>query len=416
MSDRAAAGSETRQIAAGLRVLVVDDEPHIRALIGRLLDEMGVNTIVTCPDGPQALRSIESERVDVMVLDLNMPVVRGEEVALRTLDRWPSAAIIVVTGDASIEATVELMRAGVLDLLRKPIELRVLRQALRRAIKHAGVAARPTGKSGRQVGRYHVLEETGTGGMGAVYRARDGEAGRIVALKTLRAFNPSPDHQVRFQIESATMARLKHPHIVEVHDIGIHEGTHYLVMDFIDGVDLAELIYRNRLTIGQGIELMAKVADAVGYAHGEGVLHRDLKPSNILVDAQGEPAVIDFGLAKLLNSGMRLTHSDVVIGTFGYLAPERILGGEVDEGVDIYSIGAILYEMFTHRLPYERPDQSDIYPDFTQPAEPVASINPNVPADLEAIVHRAISVERANRHPTAKVLAQELRGFLAANG
>jgi FixJ family two-component response regulator len=406
------AGTETRQIAAGMRTLVVDDEPHVRALLARLCEEFGFLNVEPYSNAAAALAAVKKRKVDLMLLDLNMPVVRGEEVAFRTLEKWPDCVIIVVTGDASVEATVELMRAGVFDLIAKPVELSVIRATLRRAVKRLGVREHTTGPVERRIGRYEVIEEIGSGGMGSVYKAREPITDEIVAIKTLRMFKPNPDQEIRFQIEASTMARLDHEHIVRVRDTGLHEGTHYLVMDFIPGVDLAELIYRNRLTIGRGAEIIAKVADAVGYAHREGVLHRDLKPSNILVDAASEPHVIDFGLAKLLNSGLRLTHSDVVIGTFGYLAPERILGGKIGEGVDVYAMGAILYEMFTHRLPYERPDQQDIYPVFTVAATPPRELNPNVPEDLENICMRAIAVERKKRYSSADDLARDLRSFL----
>lgn len=405
-------GDDTRQIAGSLRTLVVDDEPHVRALLARLCEEFAFGRIESYANAAEALAAVKRGRVDLMLLDLNMPVVRGEEVAFRTLERWPECVVVVVTGDASVEATVELMRAGVFDLVKKPIELGVLRATLRRAVKRMGTRAKAPGPVERRIGRYEVMEEIGSGGMGAVYKAREPVTDELVAIKTLRMFKPSPDQELRFQIEASTMARLDHPHIVRVRDMGLHEGTHYLVMDYIEGVDLAELIYRNRLTIGRGVELLAKVCSAVAYAHKEDVLHRDLKPSNVLVDAAGEPHIIDFGLAKLQNSGLRLTHSDVVIGTFGYLAPERILGGAIDLGVDVYALGAILYEMFTHRLPYERPDQQDVYPVFSTPATPPRELNPNVPTDLEAICLKAIAVERKQRHATAEDLARDLRAFL----
>ena len=142
------------------------------------------------------------------------------------------------------------------------------------------------------------------------------------------------------------------------------------------------------------------------------MLHRDLKPSNVLIDPLGEPHIIDFGLAKYLHSSLRLTRTDLVLGTFGYLAPERLFGGEIDEGVDIFSLGAILYEMLTHTLPYEREDDPEGFPIFTEAPRPPSLVNAAVPPDLDVICLKAIAVERSDRYPTAGAFAVDLRAFL----
>lgn len=395
-----------------LRAIVVDDEPHIRSLLVRLLQQAGFTHIEELPDGKAALSAIERERVDLMLLDLAMPGLRGEEVARRTLELWPRAAVIVITGHATIDGAVELMKCGIFDLVRKPFEFRTLRATLGRAVERLG--ARPTtgGPPDRKLGQYTLLSELATGGMGTVYRAKDTKTDEIVALKILRVGRPDPEQVVRFQMEASTLARLKHGNIVAVHDIGLHDGVHFLAMAFIEGVHLGELIYANKLSFRRGLQLLATVAEAVEHAHSHGVLHRDLKPSNILVDAAGVPHIIDFGLAKYLHSSLRLTRTDLVLGTFGYLAPERLAGGTIDEGVDVFSLGAILYEMLTHRLPYERENDPEGFPIFNEALRPPSAINEAVPAPLDAIALRALAVDRHARYPSAGAMAADLRRFL----
>lgn len=400
---------------SALRALVVDDEPHIRALLVRLLQQAGFSRIEELPDGRAAMASVERERVDLMLLDLAMPELRGEEVARRALQLWPRAAVIVITGHATIEGAVDLMKIGIFDLVRKPFEFRTLRATLGRAVERLGAQKPAPGPASKTIGHYTLHSELASGGMGTVYRARDLQTDREVALKLLRVGRPDPEQVVRFQMEASTLARLKHPNIVAVHDIGLHEGVHYLAMEFVEGVHLGELIYANRLSFRLGLELLATVAEAVEHAHQHGVLHRDLKPSNVLVDPHGVPHIIDFGLAKYLHSSLRLTRTDLVLGTFGYLAPERLFGGIIDQGVDIFSLGAILYEMLTHTLPYEREDDPEGFPVFTEGAAPPSAKNTSVPPMLDAICLKAIAVERAGRYASAGAFAGDLRRFLRAS-
>ncbi|MHC5020325.1 MAG: serine/threonine-protein kinase [Planctomycetota bacterium] len=416
MSDRQVA-SNARETDGGsptttLRALVVDDEPHIRSLLVRLLQQAGFNRIEELPDGKAAVAAIEREQVDLMLLDLAMPGIRGEEVARRTLELWPRAAVIVITGHATIDGAVDLMKSGVFDLVRKPFEFRTLRATLGRAVDRLGARPATAGPADRKLGKYALLNELASGGMGTVYRAKDTETEQIVALKILRVGRPDPEQVVRFQMEASTLARLEHANIVAVHDIGLHEGVHFLAMAFIEGVHLGELIYANKLSFRRGLQLLATVAEAVAHAHEHGVLHRDLKPSNILVDADGTAHIIDFGLAKYLHSSLRLTRTDLVLGTFGYLAPERLAGGTIDEGVDIFSLGAILYEMLTHRLPYERENDPEGFPVFNEKLRPPSAINHAVPEPLDAICMRALAVDRAARYASAAEFAADLRTFL----
>ncbi|MCI0340441.1 MAG: response regulator [Planctomycetales bacterium] len=408
-----AAGGDrpSRPALSTLRALVVDDEENIRALLARLLEQAGLQRIEAIADGRSAIEAVKAERVDLMLLDLAMPGATGEEVARETLERWPDATIIVITGHGTIDSAVDLMKAGVFDFLRKPFEFRTLRATLAKALEKIG-SPELRGPRESRVGRFVVVAEIASGGMGTVYRARDPGTGETVAVKVLHMVRPDPEHIVRFQVEGMSIARLRHPNIVSVRDTGLHDGKPYLAMEYIEGVSLGELIYGNRLSFRRGLDLLAIVGDAVEHAHQQGVLHRDLKPSNVLVDTAGIPHVIDFGLAKFLHASLKLTRTDLVLGTFGYLAPERLLGTDVDEGVDVYSLGAILYEMLTHRLPYERENDPEGMPVFSEPAVPPSRWNPVVPPALDQLTLRAIAVARPDRHPRAADFAADVRRFL----
>ena len=404
--------SASASVARRIRALVVDDEAHIRSLLVRVLQQAGFSRIDEAGDGDAALAAVQRERVDLMLLDLAMPGTRGEEVARRTLELWPKAAVIVITGNATIEGAVDLMKNGVFDLVRKPFDFRTLRATIGRALERIGARTTGAQRAETRFGKYVVVSELASGGMGTGYRAPDPPTPAGGALQVLRVVRPDPENVVRFQMEASTLARLNHPNIVTVKDIGLHEGVHFLAMEYIEGVHLGELIYPNRLSFRRGLDILATVAEAVEHAHRHGVLHRDLKPSNIIIDPKGVPHIIDFGLAKFLHSTLRLTRTDLVLGTFGYLAPERLTGDGIDEGVDIFSLGAILYEMLTHRLPYEREGDAEGFPVFADGPVAPRTYNPGVPAELERVCLRAIAVERAARYGRAGELAGDLRDFL----
>ena len=198
----------------------------------------------------------------------------------------------------------------------------------------------------RRLGDYELLEEVARGGMGVVFRARQVSLDRIVAVKVLRdAWLATPAQIKRFRAEAANAAKLKHPNIVAVHEVGEQGGQHYFAMDLVEGKNLAELTREGPLPPRRAAETVKKVAEAVQHAHQEGVLHRDIKPSNVLLDAQGEPQVTDFGLARPMDDESSLTLTGQVLGTPGYMAPEQVRGERVGPAADVYALGAILFEI-----------------------------------------------------------------------
>ncbi|MBN1207457.1 MAG: serine/threonine protein kinase [Myxococcaceae bacterium] len=268
----------------------------------------------------------------------------------------------------------------------------------------------------RRVGHYALVERIARGGMGVVYKARHVLLDRMVALKMIAEAELASDAEVQdMLVEARWIARLDHPNIVPLYEVGEHEGRHYFAMKLMKGRSLADEMERFRGLPRTAARLVATVAQAVHYAHQRGVLHRDLKPENLLLDASGVPHVADFGVAKALDKEAGGTQPDSVVGTLGYMAPEQALprGQSLSVAADVYSLGGILYELLTGRLPFEaaRPDAMLA---LMLEAEPVApgEIDPGLPRELEAICLKCLEKEPARRYGSAAELADELERFL----
>ena len=206
-----------------------------------------------------------------------------------------------------------------------------------------------------ELGDYELLEEIGRGGQGVVFRARQKSLNRIVALKVIRLGQwASKVHLKRFRLEAEAAARLEHPGIVPIHEVGERDGSCYFSMKFIEGGQLDEVVRRTPMSIRQAADLIAKVARTVHYAHGHGILHRDIKPGNILLDAKGEPHLTDFGLARLVESESSVTQTLDVLGTPSYMAPEQAVGNNeaISSVTDVYGLGAVLYQLLTGQPPF----------------------------------------------------------------
>ena len=280
----------------------------------------------------------------------------------------------------------------------------------------AGRAARALG----DFGEYELLEEIGRGGMGVVYKARQKNLDRTVAVKMILAGNlGSPDHLRRFQQEAKATARLQHPHIVHIHEIGELDGRHFFAMEYVDGISLAKRIEQgpidvDGIDVDGAVRLLTIVAEAVDHLHGQGIVHRDLKPSNILLDRQGQPYVGDFGLAKVFRADSTATATGVISGTPSYMSPEQAAGqnDQVGPASDIYSLGAILYEMLTGRAPFSEDNPLDTLMQVLS-REPVLprKINPKIPRPLQLICLKCLAKSPQQRYTSARGLAEDLRRF-----
>ncbi len=268
----------------------------------------------------------------------------------------------------------------------------------------------------RVIDDYEVLAEIDRGGMGVVYRARQRSLNRLVALKILRSGGLADDDDVRrFRLEAEAVARLDHPNIVPIHEVGDHDGFSYFAMKLIEGTSLARRPPGPAADPRAAVRIVATVARAVHHAHQRGVLHRDLKPSNILIDAEGRPHVTDFGLAKRVEGDSELTQSGAILGTPSYMAPEQASGQRkaVTTATDVYGLGAVLYALLTGRPPFRGDSVLETLERVrhTQP-EPPSGVGRGVDRDLETICLKSLEKEPERRYASALALAEDLERWL----
>jgi serine/threonine-protein kinase len=276
----------------------------------------------------------------------------------------------------------------------------------------SGVQAAASG----QFGKYDLLGELGRGGMGVVYKARQRDLNRIVALKMILASELASSEEVaRFQSEARAAARLRHRNIVGIFEVGEEQGRHYFAMDYIEGTSLSAVIARRPLAPEQSARWMAAIATAVDHLHSQGLIHRDLKPSNILIDADGEPMVTDFGLAKVFDTDSGATRTGAILGTPSYMSPEQASGRNSLVGVrsDVYSLGAVLYEMLSGRPPFREENPLDTLVQVLE-GEPTAlrQLVKTIPLPLERICFKCLEKDPARRYASAAELAADLNRYL----
>lgn len=269
--------------------------------------------------------------------------------------------------------------------------------------------------SARTVPGYELLGELGRGGMGVVYKARQTTLNRLVALKMILAgTHAGPQQRERFRGEAEAAARLQHPNIVQVYEVGEHDCCPYISLEFVEGRSLHDLLSDGLPPPFETASVVEQLAHAVQYAHQRGIVHRDLKPSNILLTQEGAPKITDFGLAKRLEGGPANTRTGDIIGTPSYMAPEQAAGRakEIGPSTDIYALGAILYEMLTGQPPFEGNNAFDtVYLVLSVEPERPSRRHPRVPRDLETICLKCLEKEPAKRYGNARALAEDLHRF-----
>jgi serine/threonine protein kinase len=274
---------------------------------------------------------------------------------------------------------------------------------------------------GKEIGAYKIEKEIGHGGMGAVYLAEDLRLDRKVAIK-VNLLSTQSDHLQRFIQEAKAVSALNHPNILTIYEIGKHDSIRFIVTEFVDGVNLRDHIIHNRLGLKDMLEVAIQVTSALSAAHAVGIIHRDIKPENIMVRKDGYVKVLDFGIAKLIESReqpfdsegatkiMVKTNPNAVVGTVRYMSPEQARSQTVDARTDLWSLGVLLYEMVTGRLPFEGDNTGDIIASIlkTEPT-PLAQYAPNAPNELQQIILKALAKNREERYQTMNEFAFDLK-------
>ncbi len=270
----------------------------------------------------------------------------------------------------------------------------------------AGAATKPT------LGRYEIQKELGRGAMGTVYLGKDPKINRQVAIKTIRFDEVDPalldETKQRFFREAEAAGTLSHPNIVTIYDVGEDYDVAYVAMELLDGNDLASHVTREtRLPVKEVLRIVRLVADGLDFAHSKGVVHRDIKPANIMLQKNGEVKIADFGIARVMSSSN--TQTGVVLGTPSYMSPEQVIGSKVDGRSDLFSLGAVLYELLCGQKPFKAESIATLmYTIANQPPLLITKIDPEIPQCCAYIAHRLLTKDLEKRYQRGKDVVEHI--------
>jgi len=406
-------------------ILIVDDNIYNLEVLERRLKRKGY-AISTAEDGETALEMIHAVGFDLVLLDIMMPGMNGIEVlteARKTYSKT-SLPIIMVTSKGKSENVVEALGMGANDYIMKPIDFPValarIETQISARMEYSSYTQMPSYsiREGERFGNYRLIEKIGSGGMGAVYKARDPTLDRLVALKVILPGHELTTAQIeRFTREARAIAKIKHPNIVTVYDIDT-VPQYYFTMDFIEGVNLSRFMGDKPGDPREMAAICAEIASALQAAHEKGIVHRDLKPSNVMIDAEGHPHLMDFGLAKLDGESEQITRTGDLLGTPEYMAPEQVdpSYGEINALSDIYALGVILFELLTGKPPFSGTPIRVLWQKLNEAPPRPSSLNPATPPILDEICARAMAQSQEDRFASARAMSVALGSVAEGSG
>lgn len=416
------------------KILVVDDHVQISEMVGDwLTTENHAATVVHT--GFEGWKLIQSNEFDLAILDWDLPDLNGIDILKKFREAGGTTPVIMLTGHKSVEDKELGLDVGADDYVTKPFHMKELCSRIRAVLRRSGAAApppKPIATSNEEVlkkadllgtalaARYEFLESLGEGGFAVVFKARHPQLDRLVAIKMLKAAELSEQIIGRFEQEGRAISRLDHPNIITVHDYGVTErGQPFMVMEFIDGRALDAILTEcDLLPVDKSLDILVPIASALAHAHGRGVLHRDIKPANIMLkeipDSQPVPKILDFGLAKLMESAqkaLKLTQVQQVIGSPPYMSPEQINSKPLDERSDVYSFGCVIFETVTGYCPHAGDTAMEIMAKHLQePPFSFEEVHPELtyPEELRNLVGRMLEKDPAKRPQKMREVRDEL--------
>lgn len=401
-------------------ILAVDDEELNRRLLVRRLSRDGFK-VLTASGGQEAIDLVDTEHVDMVLLDVMMPVMDGFETlkALRT--KAPDLPVVMTTALGDSGSIVKALNSGASDYVTKPINFEVLKARMEGIFTRLEAAAKKASvfkvEIGAKLGSYKVMSEIGKGATSVVYMARDTRLNRPAALKVLRqSVCEDPVNLARFIREAKAIAKVDHPGVVQIYDI-MDKPCNFIAMEYLQGKNLENLIaeYNGPMPVEKALGYCMQIAEILAAIHKAGIIHRDLKPQNLIVDDEDKVRLMDFGIVKIVGSDVNLTTSGTVLGTPKYISPEQLDSdmGEVSPLSDLYALGLIMFEMLTgqsaikgdslHAVTYEVL--------FRKPEGP-REINKDVPEDVNRFCLKLRALNPGDRPQTAEETAKKLKELL----
>lgn len=416
-------------------ILVIDDDDSLLATISDWLvyEEHKVEPIST---GAQGWQRMQSQEHDLILLDWDLPDINGIDLLRRFRKSGGTVPIIMLTGRTSVDDKANGLDSGADDYLGKPFHVKELSSRIKAVLRKSERVQiqKPLGADNQAVlsqgdlagtslaARYEFLNVIGAGAVGIVFKAKHPHLQKMFAIKMIHGSELTPDTVSRFEQEARLVSALDHPNIATVHDFGVTErGRPFMVLDYIDGMNLASLIAeRGPMPISEGVRTIGKVADGMAYAHKNGIIHRDLKPTNVMLkfaDQELVVKIVDFGCAKLKGDykghSTLETRTGLVVGTPVYMSPEQACGDPIDQRSDIYSLGCMLYEALTGKMPHEAQDTIQVMAKHVHDEpEPLRNVRRDldIPA-LQAVLNKAMAKSASARYQTMGEFKTALDGL-----